>query len=550
MNEVMKKYQEWLKKSDESLRKELQSIKNNPEEIENRFYKELSFGTGGIRGILGAGTAMMNVHVVRRVAQGLVNYGRKIGKVGSVVICYDTRRMSREFAIESARVLNANGIKTYVFNQFRPTPLLSFAVRKLKADWGIVITASHNPPQYNGFKVYLSNGVQATPKYTNGISMEISKLNYFEDVKLSNKSIDWLDSEKMDEIYLKELEKFLRQFDLEGIQDLKVVYTPLYGSGLIPITKVLKLMGTNFYLVESQAKPDPNFPTVKRPNPEESKAFEEALRYAKKNDIDFDLIIATDPDCDRMGMAYSTGNGIEFLTGNQIGVLMLDFLLNNLKEIPSNSFVVKTIVTTDIVKPMCENKNIELVETLTGFKFIGEKIEEKIRERRNFIFAFEESYGYLTGDFVRDKDGVIASALMCTTFNWLRRSGKDPKVRLKELMKKYGFFNEKLLSIKFKPQGFEKTLEKMMDKFRINPPENIGELRLSKMIDHLNFNNELASNVVQLLYGNTLRIIIRPSGTEPKLKVYIKVNSSSEIESNKILKVAQETVEKFTLQSS
>lgn len=546
---IMKRYQEWLEKSDEYSKNELLSLKDDPQEIENRFYKELSFGTGGIRGILGVGTSMMNVYVVRRAAQGLANYGKKIGKTGSAVVCYDTRKMSKEFAIESARVLSANGFKAYVFDQPRPTPFLSFAVRELNADWGIVITASHNPPQYNGFKVYLSNGVQATPKYTNDLSSEIGKLDYFEDVKLSNEGINWLNSEEIDRTYLRKLEEFFQRFDLNGIQSLKVIYTPLHGSGLIPVTKMLKLIGAEFHLVENQALPDPSFPTITRPNPEEREAFKEALKYIKENDLNFDLIIATDPDCDRMGIAYNTGDDVKLLTGNQIGVLMMDFLLNNL-EVPNNSFAVKTIVTTDMVKPMCENENIELIETLTGFKFIGEKIEEKVHEGQTFIFAFEESYGYLAGNFVRDKDGVIASALMCATFNWLKRSGKNPQVRLKELMKKYGFFSEKLLNIEFEPQGFEKKLEEMMDKLRNDPPIEIKGLKLSKMIDHLQLKNELTSNVIQLLYGDKLRVIVRPSGTEPKLKLYIKVRSNSELESREILKEAQETLEKFTKQSS
>ena len=548
MTDEFKKYQRWLKKADDSLKRELETIKNYPEEIKKRFYRDLSFGTGGIRGILGAGSAMMNVHVIRRAAQGLANYGRKIRKDRSVVICYDTRKMSREFAIESAKVLKANGFKVHVFDQPRPTPMLSFAVRELHADWGIVITASHNPPQYNGFKVYLSNGVQATPEFTDAISSEIDNLDYFDDIKLSDEEITWLQTSEIDEMYFKKLERFLRRFNL-GPLNLKVLYTPLHGSGLVPVVKALKILGLDPLIVENQAIFDPNFPTVEKPNPEEKEAFEEALKYAKKNMEDFDLIIATDPDCDRMGVMYKTSEGIELPTGNQIGVLMFDYLLNN-SETFSNSFIVKTIVTTDMVKPMCEEENIELVETLTGFKFIGKKIEEEVSKGKKFLFAFEESYGYLAGDFVRDKDGIMASVLICLTFDWLKKARKNPKERLRELSERYGYFREKLLNFEFEAQGSEGIIQEIMSEFRKSPPEKIGNLSLTKIIDHLRLENELFGDVIQFIYGDKLRIIVRPSGTEPKLKIYVKTNADSELKSDEILKNAEWVVRRFIEQNT
>lgn len=549
-NPAYQEYEKWLQKADESLKEELKAIKNSPEEIEKRFHKELSFGTGGIRGIIGAGTAMMNIHVVRRATQGLANYGKKISKADSAVICYDTRKFSREFAVESAKVLMANGFRVYVFDESRPTPMLSFAVRELKVDWGIVITASHNPPQYNGFKVYLSNGVQATPEFTNGISAEIEKLDYFDDVKVSESEPLWLNADEFDEVYLKELQKFLKGFNTDDI-GLKVLYTPLHGSGFKPVSKALKFLGIDFQMVDSQVTLDGAFPTVSRPNPEEREAFEEALKFAEKSTNSFDLIIATDPDCDRMGVMYRKDEKYELLTGNEIGVLILDYLLNS-TELKENSFVVKTIVTTDLVKPMCEERDIELLETLTGFKFIGQKIEEKVSSGGNFLFAFEESYGYLAGDFVRDKDGIIASVLMVLTFNWLKKQDKSPKKKLNELSEKYGYFKEILLNFEFEPQGFEKIIQNIMRFFRNSPPESIGSLALTKTIDHLKLKNELSGDVLQLIYGDNLRVIVRPSGTEPKLKIYVKVNSNSEKTSVEILEnskqILRKTVEKISLQ--
>jgi len=549
-NPAYQEYEKWLQKADESLKEELKAIKNSPEEIEKRFHKELSFGTGGIRGIIGAGTAMMNIHVVRRATQGLANYGKKISKADSAVICYDTRKFSREFAVESAKVLMANGFRVYVFDESRPTPMLSFAVRELKVDWGIVITASHNPPQYNGFKVYLSNGVQATPEFTNGISAEIEKLDYFDDVKVSESEPLWLNADEFDEVYLKELQKFLKGFNTDDV-GLKVLYTPLHGSGFKPVSKALKFLGIDFQMVDSQVTLDGAFPTVSRPNPEEREAFEEALKFAEKSTNSFDLIIATDPDCDRMGVMYRKDEKYELLTGNEIGVLILDYLLNS-TELKENSFVVKTIVTTDMVKPMCEERDIELLETLTGFKFIGQKIEEKVSSGGNFLFAFEESYGYLAGDFVRDKDGIIASVLMVLTFNWLKKQGKSPKKKLNELSEKYGYFKEILLNFEFEPQGFEKIIQNIMRFFRNSPPESIGSLALTKTIDHLKLKNELSGDVLQLIYGDNLRVIVRPSGTEPKLKIYVKVNSNSEKTSVEILEnskqILRKTVEKISLQ--
>lgn len=549
-NPAYQEYEKWLQKADESLKEELKAIKNSPEEIEKRFHKELSFGTGGIRGIIGAGTAMMNIHVVRRATQGLANYGKKISKADSAVICYDTRKFSREFAVESAKVLMANGFRVYVFDESRPTPMLSFAVRELKVDWGIVITASHNPPQYNGFKVYLSNGVQATPEFTNGISAEIEKLDYFDDVKVSESEPLWLNADEFDEVYLKELQKFLKGFNTDDV-GLKVLYTPLHGSGFKPVSKALKFLGIDFQMVDSQVTLDGAFPTVSRPNPEEREAFEEALKFVEKSTNSFDLIIATDPDCDRMGVMYRKDEKYELLTGNEIGVLILDYLLNS-TELKENSFVVKTIVTTDLVKPMCEERDIELLETLTGFKFIGQKIEEKVSSGGNFLFAFEESYGYLAGDFVRDKDGIIASVLMVLTFNWLKKQGKSPKKKLNELSEKYGYFKEILLNFEFEPQGFEKIIQNIMRFFRNSPPESIGSLALTKTIDHLKLKNELSGDVLQLIYGDNLRVIVRPSGTEPKLKIYVKVNSNSEKTSVEILEnskqILRKTVEKISLQ--
>lgn len=431
--DYIKKYNSWLENPyyDEDTKKELLDIRGNGKEIEDRFYRDLEFGTGGLRGIIGAGTNRINKYTIRKASQGLSNYIKKLGAASpSIAIAYDSRRCSDEFAKESACVFAVNGIKSYIFESLRPTPELSFAVRHLNCDAGIVITASHNPKEYNGYKVYGKDGGQMPPDASNAVLKEVNLISDLTAIQVMDFSkakaegLIHIVGSEIDDAYIQSLKSLKITEPEQKIKDkCGIVYTPLHGSGNIPVRRILKETGfNNVHIVPEQEMPDPDFPTVKYPNPEDKDVFELAISIAKKRDVE--LIIGTDPDCDRVGVVIRNRRG-EYapLTGNQIGCLLLEYILSKLKQrnaIPPKGFVVKTIVTTDLAKKIADAYSVNIVEVLTGFKFIGEQIliRDELGDEK-FIFGFEESYGYLAGTFVRDKDAVVASMLIAEVRNYI-----------------------------------------------------------------------------------------------------------------------------------
>lgn len=554
MDDVVEKafesYRLWLENIDDvELKEELLSLKGNEEEIIDRFYKDLEFGTGGLRGKIGAGSNRMNVYTVARATQGYANYLKKYKDFPSVVIAYDTRRYSDLFARVASSVLAANNIIVYIFDQVAPTPLLSYAVRRLKTDGGIIITASHNPPEYNGYKVYTADGTQAVPRYANEITNEIEKLDYFKDINIVSFE-EGIQSDKIiilnEEIfndYLDEIEGYIRSLNPNLNVKPVIVYTPLYGAGLKLAHDILTRLGFEVNLVEEQSKVDPDFPTLKVPNPEEKDAFELALKKAKK--VNANLVLATDPDGDRIGVYEKFNDEYVTFTGNHVGVMLTHFLLRKFYDYSSikpGDYVVKTIVTTDMVKPIAQEFGVEVEETLTGFKFIGEKIEKNKKKGKKFLFGFEESYGYLANDHVRDKDAIITAALISVMSSELLAVNKTLTEYLKELKERYGFYEEKLLSFTY--EGFLgiQKINRIMSKMRKMPPVKIGEYELKETLDYLKgVEGFPKSNVVELRYGK-VKLIGRPSGTEPKIKFYIMVNGQSEEEAKQLINEAEKAV--------
>jgi len=544
---ALKRYEEWLEKIDKNQIEELRKLNEN--EIVDRFYKDLEFGTGGLRGKIEIGTNRMNVYTVARATQGYANYLKKQKDFPSVVIAYDTRRNSELFAKIAARVLSANNVTVYLFDQVAPTPLLSYAVRKIKTDGGIVITASHNPPEYNGYKVYTSDGTQAVPKYANKITEEIDKLNYFEDVKwigfdtaVKNEKLFLLNEDIFND-YLDEIESYIRSLNPNTDKKSVIVYTPLYGAGLKLVKSILTRLGFDVNLVEEQSKIDPNFSTLKVPNPEEKDAFELALKKAKE--IGAELVLATDPDGDRIGVYEKYKNDYVSFTGNQIGVLLAHYLLSKfhgLSVLRPEDYIVKTIVTTDMVRPIANEFGVQVEETLTGFKFIGEKIEKNKDIGRKFLFGFEESYGFLANDHVRDKDAVITAALISVMSSEMKSKLKTLTDYLIDLKEKYGYYEEKLVSYTF--EGFEgaQKIKRIMNKMRKNPPLKIGDLTLKETLDYQKgIEGFPKSDVVELRYSD-IKIIGRPSGTEPKIKFYILLKASTEKEAKELIKLSEDAI--------
>jgi phosphoglucomutase len=537
----------WEEKADLDLKKEILKIENDEEEIIDRFYKELEFGTGGMRGKIGVGPNRMNKHTVARATQGLANYLKKNKDFPSVVIAYDNRNKSDEFSRIVAEVLAANNVNVYLFNELTATPILSYAVRRLECDAGIVITASHNPAEYNGYKVYTSDGTQAVPKYAKQIIEEINILNYFEDVKrvdfdhaVETDKIEILNDNVFND-YMDEIEGYVRSLDPSFDSNIKVVYTPLHGTGLKPVKEILDRLDIETYIVEEQALADGAFPTVESPNPEEKSAFKMALELAKEKGAE--IVLATDPDSDRIGVFEKDGDDYITFNGNEMGVMLSDFIISKLKQhasLPENAVILKTIVSTDMIKELAKNYGIEVVETLTGFKFIGEKIEryESTKEKK-FIFGFEESYGYLANTHARDKDAVIACALIVTLASELKAQNKTLKDYMKELNEKYGYYKEKLFSFKFEGYSGSQKIINIMNTMRKEPPVNISGFKLKETIDYnKGINNLPKSNVIELRYDN-IKLIGRPSGTEPKIKFYVLVRGNNEKEAYDLIDKAE-----------
>ncbi len=531
MNEKIKEiYNTWLENADESTKKELEKLNN--EEIYDRFYRELEFGTGGLRGILGAGTNRMNIYTVRRATQGLanelLNHGEETASRG-VVIAHDSRNMSKEFARECAGILAANGIKAYLFESLRPTPQLSFAVRHLNAARGIVITASHNPKEYNGYKVYGEDGGQIPPCVAEGILSYINSIDIFKGV--STPEYKYIEiGKETDDAYINAVKEQSVRVGIPA--NFKVVYTPIHGSGNIPVRRILSEIGVNnVELVKEQELPDGNFPTVESPNPENKEALSMAIELAKKDNVN--LVLGTDPDCDRIGVAVRKSDG-EFLclTGNQTGTLLLEFILRKLRQmgnLPENGAVIKTIVTTELARKVADDYGIKTIDVLTGFKFIGEKIKEfEENKDYSFIFGFEESYGYLKGTYARDKDAAVAAMLICQMAADYESRGETLLDGLNRLYKKYGYTKENLINKTLYGEDGSIKIKKIMEDLRKNPPKNIGKSSVTGVIDYREGADGLPkSNVLKFMLSDGW-FAVRPSGTEPKIKFYYGLSGGNE----------------------
>lgn len=549
-----KTYEEWCNNPyfSEETRNELKSIAGNEKEIEDRFFKELEFGTGGLRGVIGNGTNRINIYTVRKATQGLANYIIKEGgQSRGVAIAYDCRNMSPEFADEAALCLNANGIKAYVFPSLRPTPELSFAVRELGCIAGIVVTASHNPPEYNGYKVYWEDGAQVTSPKDVDIIDEVKAITDYNVVKTMDKfdamaaGLYNVIGEDIDDKYIEALKKQIINPDVikEMGDSLVAVYTPLHGTGNIPARRVLKEAGFNqIYVVPEQEKPDGNFPTVGYPNPEDAKAFTLALKLAKEKDAD--LVLATDPDADRLGVYAkdsATGEYMSF-TGNMSGMLIAEYILSQKKEkglIPSNGALVKTIVSTNLADVIAKEYNLKLIEVLTGFKYIGEQI--KWFEQNNtyeYMFGFEESYGCLVGTHARDKDAIVAVLMLCEAAAYYKKQGLTLWDQMLKIYEKYGYFKETLVSLERKGVEGIAEIKAMLDGLRANPPKEIGGYKVLAVRDYEkdiviypdNTTSKTGlpkSNVLYYDLEDNAWCCARPSGTEPKVKFYMGVKGTS-----------------------
>lgn len=538
------RYNKWITDSsfDEETRNELLGIKDNEKDIEDRFYRDLEFGTGGLRGVIGAGTNRMNRYTVGRATQGLANYILKQAIPNpSVVIAYDSRHFSPEFSKEAARVLNANGIKVYLFDELRPTPELSFAVRALKATAGIVVTASHNPPQYNGYKVYWSDGGQAVSPIAEDMIKEANAIEDFSEIKcmeectIKEKGLLQMVGKDLDDLYVDKVKTLsLNRGIVEAVSDqIRIVYTPLHGTGNKLVRRVLRETGfKHVAVVPEQELPDPNFSTVKSPNPEEHEAFTLAIELAKQQNAD--LIIGTDPDCDRVGVVVRDNKGeYVVLTGNQTGALLIDYILGSMKRLGrlnERTTIIDTIVTSKMGAKIASSYGVNSLSVLTGFKYIAEKVKEFETDGREFAFGYEESYGYLAGTFVRDKDAVIASMLICEMAAYYKKNGMSLYDGLMALFEKHGWYKESQTSIAFKgKEGMEKMAE-LINRLRHNTPDAVNGLKVVEVRDYMNYQGPIAlpkENVLFFILEDQSWFCIRPSGTEPKLKIYYSVIGSS-----------------------
>jgi phosphoglucomutase len=550
--EYLKKYQEWISNNyfDEATREELAALKDNDKEIQERFYKDLEFGTGGLRGILGAGVNRMNLYTVRRATQGLANTVKKHGgESKGVAIAHDSRRMSPEFALDSALCLAANGIHAYLFESLRPTPELSFAVRELGCMAGIVITASHNPAEYNGYKVYWEDGAQITYPKDEEIISEVNAITDFSAAKTMtkeealNKGLLTIIGKEIDDKYMAELKKLvINPIGGEG-KEMKIVYTPLHGTGNLPVRRVLKELGfNNVYVVPEQELPDGNFTTVGYPNPEDPKVFTLAKQLADK--VGADIILATDPDADRLGiMVRDEKNEFVLFNGNMTGALICEYEFSQKAEkgiLPSNAALVKTIVTGNISDKIAEHYNARLIEVLTGFKYIGEQIKYFEQTGSNeYVFGYEESYGCLVGTHARDKDAVVAVMCLCEAAAYYKSKGISLYQQMNNIYKKYGYFKEDLVSVTLKGiEGMQK-IKDIMESYRKNPPKTAGDYKVLKLRDYkLDTITDIETGAVtptglpksDVLYfdlNDNAWCAVRPSGTEPKIKFYFGVNGSS-----------------------
>lgn len=552
---IMARYQSWMRSDSvpKELREELSALRDE-EEITDRFYRDLSFGTGGLRGKMGAGTTRMNVLTVGKATQGLAWYLKARTQTPSVCIAYDTRNHSREFAEHTAKVLCGNGIQVYLFDTIHPTPMLSFAVRHLGASAGVVVTASHNPKEYNGYKVYGPNGGQITDETAAAILREIQRCDLLTDVQFMDLPaaeqaglLHWI-GEDVDAPYFQQVEALAMRRDLirREAKNLKILYSPLHGTGNIPVRRVLRELGfTQVAVVPQQELPDGNFPTAPYPNPEDPSVFRLAVELAEREEPD--LIFATDPDCDRIGVLTRTSSGeYVVLTGNQTGALLCDYVIRTHQELgtmPTNPAIIKTIVTSDFGKRICEKNGVDMAETLTGFKYIGELADQWERTgEHSFLLGFEESYGYLAGNFVRDKDGVIASALIAEMALYHKSKGRTLYQALEALMETYGCFQDKLVSVTLPGQSGQRQIGEIMDRLRAHYHTLLAEEDPAVWEDYQLSRRTLLpegqskaltlprSNVVKCVFRSGDWFVLRPSGTEPKIKLYLSVRGDTLIQ--------------------
>lgn len=564
-------YEFWLNDGyfDEDTKKELRSIEEDADEIEERFYRELEFGTGGLRGIIGAGTNRMNIYTVRKATQGLANYIiKEHAQEKGVAIAYDSRNMSPEFARETALCMAANGIKAYIFPSLRPTPMLSFTLRELGCTAGVVVTASHNPPEYNGYKVYWEDGAQITYPKDKEIIGEVNAITDYNLVKTTTEEeavkaglYEVIGSE-MDDKYVAALKTQILHPEIikEVADSLKIVYTPLHGTGNLPVRRVLKELGfRQVYVVKEQELPDGNFPTVSYPNPEDKNAFVLALKLAEE--VDADIVLATDPDADRLGVYAKdaqTGEYVSF-TGNMSGMLILEYILSRKKEMnqmPEHGAVVTTIVSGKMAREITKAYSVDLIETLTGFKYIGEQIKffEQNHEHE-YLFGYEESYGCLVGTHARDKDAVVAVMALCEVAAWCKHQGMTLVDQMETLFKTYGFYKEGLCTVTLKGQDGAKKIAAMMENIRNNVPEQIGGLKVTQFRDYkedvqIDFVNNTkgttglpTSNVLYFEMEDSAWCCVRPSGTEPKIKFYIGVRGENDADAAGKLEALTQAVE-------
>ena len=569
--DAKKRYEEWLENPyfDEATKSELKSIAKDEKEIEERFYRDLEFGTGGLRGIIGAGTNRMNIYTVRKATQGLSNFilKEKAEKKG-VAIAFDSRNMSPEFAEEAALCLAANGIKAYIFPSLRPTPMLSFALRELGCTAGIVVTASHNPPEYNGYKVYWEDGAQITYPKDEQIIGEVNAVTDYASVKTMSREeaekagLYQVIGSEIDDKYIEALKSLAIHPEIirEEAQNLKIVYTPLHGTGNIPVRRILKELGfEKVYVVKEQELPDGNFPTVSYPNPEDKNAFTLALELAKE--VDADIVLATDPDADRLGVYAKDAKTGEYMsfTGNMSGMLILEYILSQRKALgtlPENGAVVTTIVSGKMSKEITKEYGMTLIETLTGFKYIGEQIRFfEQTGSHEYVFGYEESYGCLVGTHARDKDAVVAVMALCEVAAYCRHQGITLCDQMETLFKKYGYYKEGLCTVTLKGQEGAKKIQSMMEQIRTNVPDAVGGLKVLRFRDYreniirdCGTGEETAtglprSNVLYFELENDAWCCIRPSGTEPKIKFYIGVKGSDDADAQEKLDTLTKAVE-------
>ena len=555
MNDINSLYDIWLSSAtaDEDLIPELESVKGDHEAILDRFYKNLEFGTAGLRGVIGAGTNRMNVYTVNQATQGLADYLNESFEEPSVAIAYDSRIKSKEFAESAAGVLAANGIKVYIYPELVPTPMLSFAVRRLGCSSGIIITASHNPSKYNGFKCYDPNGYQMTDEAAAKTYEYIQKTDMFSGVKtmnfddaLAEDMVDFIEDWLYDEFYEKVLSALVNKDKIKKA-NLKLIYTPLNGAGNKPVRKVLKMAGIkDVTVVKEQEKPNGNFPTCPYPNPEIRQAFECAIETAKGTDAD--LLLATDPDCDRVGIAVKDGEDYVLMTGNEVGAMLCEYLLSTLKEqgkLPENPVVVKSIVTTPLIETICASYGAEVADLLTGFKYIGELITnlEKDGKEDNFVVGMEESYGYLRGTHARDKDAVVASLMIAEMAAVYKLKGISLKQFMDSIYEKYGMYLNTVLNFAFEGASGMQKMADIMNSLRENAPESFAGKKVVKIADYKTSTvtdvatgeestiNLPKSNVLSYSLEDNSKVIVRPSGTEPKIKIYITACGSTRKES-------------------